>query len=353
MERLLRQLSQLNGPCGYEQNVAYFIKDYLQDKADQVHMDHMGNVTARKKGGKPGPVTLLTAHMDEVGFIVKKIEDNGLLRFEKLGGHDDRILLAQPVSVLGSKEELGGVIGTLSAHYMKYDDPKKVRSHANLYIDIGAVSKEDAIDMGVEIGTPITWASENRWIGNKENRIFTGKALDDRAGCTVLLQVLNELTDQEFPGELVLLFTVQEEVGLRGAQTAISRLDDIDAALAIDTTAVSDTPEETMDQSLSLGAGTGIKVMDFSLIVQKSIKERLKQAAETSDIPYQLEVFPGIGTDGGAVAPANSGIPTGVLSIPSRYAHTPHEAVSLKDLEATKDLAKAFLLHMEDGAFTF
>ncbi|MFC2949127.1 M42 family metallopeptidase [Virgibacillus sediminis] len=353
MEKLLEKLSQLNGPCGYEQNVAYFIQDYLKDKADQVHMDQMGNVTARKKGGRPGPVVLMTAHMDEVGFIVKKIEDNGLLRFEKLGGHDDRILLAQPVNVLGSKEELGGVIGTMSAHYMKFDDAKKVRSHSSLYIDIGAASKQEAIDMGVEIGTPVTWASENRIIGSKENRLITGKALDDRAGCAVILQVLNEVQQEEFAGELVLLFTVQEEVGLRGANTAISRLDDIDAALAIDTTAVSDTPEETMDQSLHIGGGTGIKVMDFSLIVQKSIKDYLRQTAETAGIPYQLEVFPGIGTDGGAIAPANKGIPTGVLSIPSRYAHSPYEAVSVKDLEATKDLAKEFLLQLEDKTFTF
>ena len=119
MYSLVKQLSQLHGPCGYEQNITYFIRDYIKGKVSHVRVDALGNVIARKKGTKPGPVILLTAHMDEVGFIVKKIEDNGLLRFEKLGGHDDRILLAQPVKVLGSKGELDGVIGTISVRLSK------------------------------------------------------------------------------------------------------------------------------------------------------------------------------------------------------------------------------------------
>ncbi|MFS0752611.1 M42 family metallopeptidase [Oceanobacillus sp. 1P07AA] len=354
MDNLVKQLSELNGPCGYEQNVTYFIRDYVKDKVDSVEVDAMGNVIARKKGDKPGPVTLITAHMDEVGFIIKKIENNGLLRFEKLGGHDDRILLAQSVKVLGSKQELDGVIGTMSAHFVKFDDPKKVRPHANLYIDVGATSKQDALKMGVEVGTPVTWATKSRIIGPEDKQLIVGKALDDRAGCAVLLSVLNEIDKQEFAGEIVFLFTVQEEVGLRGAQTAINGLGDVDVAIAIDTTAVSDTPEETMDQSLFLGEGTGIKMLDFSLIVQKSILEELKKIAVQEEIIHQMEVFPGIGTDGGAVALANKGIPTGVLSIPSRYAHSPVEAISLSDLIATKELVKAFIFNLnENTKFTF
>lgn len=153
---------------------------------------------------------------------------------------------------------------------------------------------------------------------------------------------------------MIFLFAVQEEVGLRGAQTAMTHLNDIDLAIAVDTTAVSDTPEETMDQTLKLGAGTGIKVMDFSLIVQRKIKDGLKTIAAEENIPYQLEVFPGIGTDGSAVAVADKGIPTGVLSIPSRNAHSPVEVVSLKDVEATTDVLKAFILNLnEETEFRF
>ncbi|WP_100011255.1 M42 family metallopeptidase [Lentibacillus sediminis] len=354
MENLLKQLTELNGPCGFEQNVTYFIENYVRDKVDQTRVDGIGNVIARKTGSKPGPVTLLTAHMDEVGFIVKKIEENGLLRFEKLGGHDDRILLAQQVKVLGDDREIDGVIGTLSAHYVKFDDPKKVRGHKELYIDIGASSQQEVLDLGVDIGTPVTWATEAKRIGTEDNPMIRGKALDDRAGCAVLLDVLNNIQDKEFAGEVIFLFAVQEEVGLRGAQTAMTHLKDIDLAIAVDTTAVSDTPEETMDQTLKLGAGTGIKVMDFSLIVQRKIKDALKNIAVEKNIPYQLEVFPGIGTDGSAVAVADKGVPTGVLSIPSRNAHSPVEVVNLKDVEATTDVLKAFILNLnEETEFRF
>ncbi|UZH06075.1 M42 family metallopeptidase [Heyndrickxia coagulans] len=344
---LLKKLTALNGPCGYEHHVTYFIRDYVKHRADEVTVDGLGSVLARKKGNRPGPVLLFTAHMDEVGFIVKKIEDNGLLRFEKLGGNDDRTLLAQPVKVLAENNEIDGVIGTMSAHYVKFDDPAKVRKHSQLYIDIGVTSKEEAKALGVEVGTPITWATQLKVVGPEQNRMVISKALDDRAGCTVLLQVLNELQGKDFAGEIVFLFTVQEEVGLRGAKAATNLLK-VDAAVAVDTTAVSDTLEETMDQSLALGKGAGIKVMDFSLIVHKTMKKMLVETAKKHHIPYQLEVFTGIGTDGGAASLAGKGVPTGVLSVPSRYAHSPVEMANVADLEATKELLKQFALSVDE-----
>jgi tetrahedral aminopeptidase len=350
---LLKTLTGLSGPCGYEHSVSYFLKEYLEERTDQVSIDPIGNVIARKKGDKPGPKVILTAHIDEVGFMVKKIEENGLLRFEKLGGNDDRTLLAQPVTVMGCQGLLPGLIGTMSAHYVKFDDPSKLRKHQQLYIDIGASSRHEVLEMGVEIGTPITWGSEFVVFGPEYAPRVRAKSLDDRAGVAVLLQALEEIQAENFAGELIFLYAVQEEVGLRGAKTASEHIK-ADAAIAVDTTAVSDTPEETMDQSLGLGRGTGIKVMDFSLIVHKTMKETLVNLAKEQNIPYQLEVFPGIGTDGGAVNYANKGIPTGVLSVPSRYAHSPVEVVDLGDLEATKDLLKAFILNLsEEQSFEF
>jgi tetrahedral aminopeptidase len=343
---IVEKLTSLNGPCGYEHNVTYFIRDYLKNLVDEVRVDGIGNVIATKKGSHPGPKVLLTAHMDEVGFIVKKVEENGLLRFEKLGGHDDRILLAQQVKVLGNAGEVHGVIGTMSAHFVKFDDPSKVRKHSHMYIDIGATSKADVEELGIEVGTPVTWATELKVLGPKGKEMIMAKSLDDRAGCAVLLQLVHELQNESFAGEITFLFSVQEEVGLRGAETAVKGLH-IDAAIALDTTAVSDTPEETMDKTLFLGKGTGIKVMDFSLIVHKTMKNLLVKLAKENEISYQLEIFSGIGTDGGAVALANNGVPTGVLSIPSRYAHSPVELVSAADLEATKNLLIAFVLSLD------
>ncbi|MFC4322798.1 M42 family metallopeptidase [Litchfieldia salsa] len=353
MFNLLKSLTSLHGPSGYEQPVSYFIKDYIKELVDEVTIDSIGNVIATSKGNKPGPKMIVTAHMDEIGFIVKKIENNGLLRFEKLGGHDDRILLAQKVKVRTSSGELLGVIGTMSAHFVKFDDPSKVRKHQQLYIDIGAKSKEDAISLGVQIGSPITWATELEILGNERTGRIVGKGLDDRAGCAVIISLLEELKNKDFSAEIVALFTVQEEVGLRGAQVAARGID-ADVAIAIDTTAVSDTPEETMDQTLLLGGGTGIKIIDFSLIAHPAVKDTLVTIAQEKDIRFQYEVFPGIGTDGGAVSLSNKGIPTGVLSIPSRYAHSPVEVIDLEDLHATVQLLTSFVKDLnEEASFKF
>ncbi|MBP3950674.1 M42 family metallopeptidase [Bacillus suaedae] len=353
MYELLKELSQLHGPCGHEQQVSSWIKDKIAPMVDEVYIDPIGNVIARKKGNKPGPSIAVTAHMDEIGFIIKKIENNGLLRFEKLGGHDDRILLAQHVQLLTISGYLHGVIGTMSAHFVKFDDPNKVRNHRQLYIDIGAKSKEEAEQLGVEIGQTVTWLPSIDYLGNKETGKLVGKAFDDRAGCAVIIEALTELQDEPFCGELIAVFTVQEEVGLRGAQVAAQQIN-ADVAIALDTTAVSDTVEETMDQSLALGAGTGIKIMDFSLISHPAVKDKLIEIAKEQKINYQLEVFPGIGTDGGAMSLANKGVPTGVLSIPSRYAHSPVEVIDQEDLLATKHLLKHFILSLsESTAFPF
>ncbi|WP_209124288.1 M42 family metallopeptidase [Alkalihalobacillus sp. BA299] len=353
MYELLKTLTSLHGPCGYEQPVAKWIKNTIEDVVDEVKVDGLGNVIAYKKGATPGPKAIITAHMDEIGFIVKKIESNGLIRFEKLGGHDDRILLAQKVQVRTKSGLLTGVIGTISAHFAKFDDPKKVRNHRQLYIDIGATSKGGAEELGVEVGNPITWAPSIEFLGNEHTGRVVGKGFDDRAGCAVIIKTLQDLQRANFTGEVIAIFTVQEEVGLRGAQVAARQVE-ADVAIAIDTTAVSDTPEETMDQTLHLGRGTGVKIIDFSLISHPKVKENLLYLAKEKNIPFQHEVFPGIGTDGGAVSLANKGIPTGVLSIPSRYAHSPVEVIDLADLEVTQELLKAFILSMKaDTEFSF
>ncbi|ADU28848.1 M42 family metallopeptidase [Evansella cellulosilytica] len=353
MQKLLEQLTALHGPCGYEQPVSEWIRDTIQPFVDEVTIDPLGNVIGTKKGSKPGPKVIMTAHMDEIGFIVKKIEKNGLIRFEKLGGHDDRILLTQKVQVRTKSSYLTGVIGSISAHYAKFDDATKVRNHRQLYIDIGAKNVEDAKRLGVTVGAPITWLPSIDYLGDDSTGRFVGKGFDDRAGCAVIIKTLQELEGKSFSGEVSAIFTVQEEVGLRGAQVATRQVD-ADVGIAIDTTAVSDTPEETMDQTLALGAGTGIKVLDMSLISHPTVKEYLIDLAEEKQIPYQLEVFPGIGTDGGAMSLTNRGIPTGVLSIPSRYAHSPVEVIDINDLHATKNLLKEFILSLsEQSQFPF
>ncbi|SET36081.1 endoglucanase [Oceanobacillus limi] len=343
MKNLLKELSAIHGPCGFEEDVAIYIAKQLRDKVDSLEIDGVGNLIATKKGSQEGPKIVVAAHMDEVGFIVKKIEENGLLRFEKLGGHDDRILLSQRVQINTDKGLRSGVIGTISAHMKKFDDPNKIRAHQKLYIDVGASSKQEVIDLGIKVGDSVTWQPYFDHL--TDNRIV-GKAFDDRAGCAILMKAFEELDSKAFSGEFVGVFTVQEEVGLRGARVA-SHQHDADVAIALDTTAVSDTTEEMMDQTLALGSGTGIKVLDASLIANKKVRNHLVEVAEKKHIPYQLEVFPGIGTDAGELSLAQQGIPTGVLSIPSRNAHSSIEVIDLNDFEATKDLLVEFIKVMK------
>ncbi|EPZ42589.1 M42 family metallopeptidase [Alicyclobacillus acidoterrestris] len=350
MKQLLQELTGLLGPCGHEHAVARYIAQRIEKVADEVTVDGVGNVIATKRGALPGPTLLVSTHMDEVGFIVKKIEENGLIRFDKLGGHDDRILLAQRVRIGTENGVVPGVIGTISAHMTKFDDPDKVRRHAKLYIDVGASNRQEVEALGVQVGDPISWATELEPIGKTR---IAGKAFDDRAGCAVLIQALEELDFSKVAGTVHAVFSVQEEVGLRGARVAAHQLP-ADVALAIDTTAVSDTGEEMMDDTLGLGRGPGIKVMDFSLIASVAVRKKLVSLAKTHDIPYQLEVFSGIGTDAGELSLGRAGVPTGVLSIPSRYAHSPVEVIDLKDLMYTKDLLVRFIEDFKsDTTFRF
>ncbi|MCL6454071.1 MAG: M42 family metallopeptidase [Alicyclobacillus sp.] len=350
MEQTLRELTALVGPCGYEHDVARYLVNALQELGAEVQVDGVGNVIAAVRGAQPGPRLAVSTHMDEVGFVVKKVEPNGLLRFEKLGGHDDRILLAQQVFVASAGGIHRGVIGTISAHMNRFDDPTKVRHYRQLYIDVGATSRDEVAELGISVGDPIGWATEMQPLGRHR---WVGKSFDDRAGCAVLLETLRALRRESLHGTVYGVFSVQEEVGLRGARVAGQHLD-ADVALAVDTTAVSDTPEEMMDGTLGLGAGVGIKVMDNSLVASVRVRRTLMEVARAAAIPYQLEVFTGIGTDAGELALSQSGVPTGVLSIPTRYAHAPVEVLDGRDLAATQRLLQAFIESMRDGqAFAF
>jgi putative aminopeptidase FrvX len=342
MKKLLQDLTDLVGPSGFEHEIARVILERVKPLADEVTIDGLGNIIARVRGQYPGPTLLVSAHMDEIGFIVKKIEENGLIRFEKLGGHDDRILLAQQVRIQTESGVRLGVIGTISAHMVKFDDPVHVRQHRDLYIDVGADSRNAVERLGIQVGDPISWATQMQMLGDTK---VVGKAFDDRAGCAVLIQALQELNASDMHGEVCAVFSVQEEVGLRGAKVAGEQVA-ADVSIAIDTTAVSDTPEQMMDSTLRLGYGPCIKVMDQSLIASRSVRKELEEAAKAAAIPYQHEIFMGIGTDAGALHQSRGGVPSGVISIPSRYAHSPVEVMDLNDLIQAKDLLKQFIYRL-------
>lgn len=345
MEQLLQRLVAIPSPSGFEQRVIRTLVDEVKDYVDEWHVDGLGNLIVKKTGALPGPTLMVSTHTDEVGFIVKKIEENGLLRFEKIGGNDDRHILSQPVIVCTDKGDVYGMIGTISAHMRKFDKADMIRSYTQMYIDIGAENKADAMDMGVRVGDAIGWGTTYRTIGR--NRVMS-HGFDDKAGCAILASMFKELDFTKVHGTVYGIFSVQEEVGLRGAQTAAQSIQ-ADVALAIDTTAASDTLEGMMDRNVCLGKGPGIKAMDASLVASPVIRKILTRLAEENDLPYQTEILTGIGTDAGQLHLSHSGVPTGVISIPSRYAHTPNEEMDLRDFNQCRQLLDAFILDMKDA----
>lgn len=344
METILQNLVAIPSVSGFEHRVIRYLAEYLQDKVDEMHVDGLGNLIVKRTGKEGGPVVMLSAHTDEVGFIVKKIEENGLLRFEKVGGNDDRNLPTERVVVCTENGDLPGVTGTISAHMRKFDNADLIRPYNISYIDIGADSKEEAIAMGVQVGDAIGWGTTYQKLG--ANRVLT-HGLDDKAGCAILASMFAELDFSEVCATVYGIFSVQEEVGLRGAQTAAQSIH-ADVALAIDTTAASDTMEPMMDRTICLGKGPGIKAMDASLVASPIVRRKLQKVAQMNEIPYQIEIFTGIGTDAGQLHLSHEGVPTSALSIPSRYAHSPNEEMDLRDFANTRKLLDAFLMSLGD-----
>ncbi|TSA87628.1 M42 family metallopeptidase [Deinococcus detaillensis] len=347
----LRQLVALTGPSGAEEDVVRVLLRLAAPLADKVEVDAFGNVIATRRAagdhtagdhaakGQPRRL-LLAAHTDEVGFRVRQITPQGFLRLEKVGGTDDRILPAQRVWVRTAAERLLGVIGTKSAHLLSDADRQRVVPYPELYVDIGAKSAEQAAEMGVRLGDAVGFAGELAELGRGSGR-YTAHAIDDRAGCAVLLALLERYQTDAPPVTLIVAFTVQEEVGLRGA-TAVAQAYPADVALAVDMTAADDTPETGGDH-LVLGAGAAIKVMDFSTLAHPAIRRGLAAAAQAGQIPVQYELLRGIGTDAGALQHAGAGIPAGAVSVANRYTHSPVEVVDERDLLGAVELLTQFV----------
>lgn len=344
MYTLLKKLCDLHGPSGFEQEVIRAIFNEIENDIDDYQIDSMGNLVVRKKATDNNfPSLLLVAHTDEVGFIVRGIESNGLILFEKLGGIEDRILLAQPVLIKTENGNVNGVIGTRSAHYVKWDSSSNIPPYNNMYIDIGATSRSEVIEKGINIGQSISFGSKLKKI---ENNQVVGKALDNRVGCLILIMLLKYLKSHDVKhGDLVISFTVQEEIGLRGAAVLSSNYN-TDYALSVDTTPISEAGGIPNIDGRTIGKGPCIKVADNSIISNPVITNLLKIAAEEINIPYQLEVFMGIYSDIGAIHNSNKGISSGAVSIPSKYTHSPIEIVSLEDIDNTFKLLRKFILSL-------
>ncbi|MHA1713023.1 MAG: M42 family metallopeptidase [Candidatus Ranarchaeia archaeon] len=342
--RTLECLSDVIGVSGFEAVPRAIIREAIEPLADKVWVDPLGNLLAVKEGTKKGaPRILLDAHLDEVGFIVKYIDEHGFLFFSLLGGWDERVLPGHAV-VLQHKDPwanpVHGVIGVTPPHLSSALERSKPIPVGSLHVDIGAASLKEVRERGVGLGSPGTLYQ--RFMRLSASRVL-GKAFDDRCGCTALLHVLKRVQDEPLKSTLLLNFSVSEELGARGAATGAYTLQP-DVAIAVETTTAADVPNVApKDNPTSLGQGPAVTIADRSLIAHPRVVQQLIKVAESHNLPWQYKKPLTGGTDAGKIHLVRGGIPSGVVSIPCRYIHSPVSVLSPVDLHNTIELITGFL----------
>lgn len=333
LKELLKKLAEAHGISGYEGEIRAIVKAEVEDYVDEMRVDPLGNLIATKHGKKPS--VMIAAHIDEIGLMVKHIEDEGFIRFSTIGGWFEQTLLSQRMVLHAEGGKVYGVIGSKPPHVMKKEEREKVIKAEDMFIDVGARNREEAEQMGIAIGTPVTLDRQFVELGNER---ASCKALDNRSGVALMVEALKR-ANTEF--EVYAVGTVQEEVGLKGARTTAYALSP-DVALATDVDVAGGHPGiAKKDTPVEVEKGPVITVSDASgrgIITPPSVLKWLKETASRYKIEYQLSVADGGNTDASIIHLTKSGIPTGIISIPTRYIHTPVELLSLRDLDRGAEL---------------
>jgi tetrahedral aminopeptidase len=337
---LLKKLCGSDGIASHESTVRQIVEEALAPLCEEVRVDVLGNVIARRGrcSSSPVPVIMLAAHMDEIGFMVSSIDaEKGFLRINPVGGFDPSTLVAQRVTVHTESGPLRGVMGTKPVHIMTEAEKARKPDIKRVYIDLG-LPPEEVVEK-IDIGDMVTLERDLADVGE----CLTGKALDNRAGLFVMIETMKALGSEDLGVDVVAVATVQEEVGVRGAQTSAFGVEP-DLAIALDVTVASDVPDAKSHEYVScLGKGVAIKLMDGSAICDRAMVKAFRTIAEEKDIPHQLEILPRGGTDAGAIQRSRAGVRTAALSIPTRYLHSTVEMAHKRDIEATIALLTAFL----------
>jgi len=332
----LEKLSNACGVTGRESEVKELMIRLMTPFADEIVVDRLDNVIAVKKGKEKAPKIMLAAHMDEVGLMIKTITKEGFLQFAKMGGIDDRILPAQRVKVFSKKGSFSGIIGSKPPHIQKEEERKKIIASDELFIDVGAESKDAALAMGVAVGDPVGFDVQYVELGKN---VVVGKAFDNRAGCVTMVEALRLMGKTDYT--VYAVGTVQEEVGLRGAGSAAFGLDP-DLAIALDVTIAGDVPGvREFDTSVKMGKGPALTISDSGLITHPKVLRWLLESAEEEKIPFQIETGLMGSTDAARISLTRQGIPSGNISIATRYIHSPVGMLNLKDIENSAKLTVA------------
>lgn len=329
---LLEKICQTPGAPGYEQKIRTLILKEIEGLVDHVEVDNMGNIYALKKG-KSDKKVMIGAHMDEIGFIVTHIDDNGFIRFHTLGGFDPKTLTAQRVIIHGEEEDVMGVMAAKPIHVMTQEERNKNPKITDYFIDTGR--PKEAVEALVKVGDPITRERSFIQMGDCVN----SKSLDNRLAVYILIETLKSLKNKEVPYDIYGVFTVQEEVGIRGANVSALKIRP-DFGFGLDTTIAYDLPGASAHEKItSLGAGTAIKIMDASTICDYRMVNFMKQTADKNNIKWQPEILTAGGTDtAGIQRMTDGGSIAGAISIPTRHLHQVIEMAHQDDIQGSIDL---------------
>ncbi|RKD75722.1 endoglucanase [Sinobaca qinghaiensis] len=326
--QMLKDLTDAKGIPGDEKEPRDVMKQYIEPFADEVTTDRLGSLIAKKTGKKGGPRIMITGHLDEIGFMITTIDDNGFLKFQTVGGWWSQVMLAQRVTVMTRKGSITGIIGSKPPHILPPEQRKKSVEIKDMFIDIGASSKEEAESFGVRPGDSVVPICDFTVMNNE--KLLMAKAWDNRIGCAIAIEVLKRLEKIDHPNEVYGVGAVQEEVGLRGAKTAANKVKP-DIGFAVDVGIAGDTPGVTSnDAAAKIGKGPQVLIYDHSMIAHKGLRDFVTDIADTYSIPYQFDAMSGGGTDAGSIHLSGEGVPSLAITVPTRYIHT-HAAILHRD----------------------
>ncbi len=346
-ERLmfLKELTEAFGVPGFEHEIRALIRRHMEDFAT-IEEDRLGSIICKKDGPSDGPRIMLSGHMDEIGFMVQHITDNGFIKFLPLGGWWEQVMLAQRVIIKTRKGDIPGVIGSIPPHILDAETRNKVVKKKAMFIDCGAKDKEEAEKVfGIRPGDPIIPVSE--FTVMKNPNLLMGKAFDDRLGCALFMEVIKELKDVEHPNTIYGVGSVQEEVGVRGAKTSVNKICP-DVAFALEVGIAADVPgAENLGVYEKLGEGPVILIYDASMIPNRGLRDFVIDVAEELNIPYQLDSLSGGGTDAGAIHTFKDGVPSLVIAVPTRYIHSHAGIIHREDYENAIKLVKEVVLRLD------
>lgn len=347
---LLKTLTDVNGIAGYEYQVKERMRDYLTPISDEIIEDGLGGIFGKKESKTGSKSLMLAGHLDEIGFIVTKIDNNGFIKFQPIGGWWSQVMLSQKVTITTDDgKEIRGIIGSKPPHVLEPDARKKSIDIKDMFIDIGVRSKADAEQYGIEIGNMITPYSEFEQLAN--GKYLTAKAFDNRYGCALAIDVLNNLKDESIGINLYAGGTVQEEVGLRGAKVAANKINP-DLAIAVDVAVAYDTPGMAQYGSdTAIGDGPVIILMDASNVAHQGLRQHIKEVAKKHYITVQWDTTPRGGTDAGSIHVANDGIPTIAIGVALRYMHSNVSVLHTDDYENSVRLITEIVRSLNDQTY--